>query len=244
MLDKIEALLRKAESTTFEAEAATFYAKAQELMEKYAISEESLWQIDPSKAERPIFEHVTIKGDGTHNKFSLLTTIASCNRCVAWYDQGSSPQRRTRGTNTVPSRHHYEVTISGYPSDISFVLMLYTSLMLQMDLASVIAEVEEEEIESLRSWRMSFTEGFCDRVESRIQQQYLNRKGESKSTDLVLAREQKVKDFITSEGIFFEDFSAPSRNSFDYGAYDAGSDAGSNADIGNDRLPNRRKELA
>lgn len=231
MLKKIEALLKKAQSTPYEEEAAAFYSKAQELMEKYAISEESLWQLDPSKTETPVMEIMTLKGDNTHDKFSMLTTIASCNRCECWHSGGNS-------------RWQYDITIAGYPSDITFVTMLFSSLLTQLDLACVISEVDmEEEVDSVRSWRISFTEGFCGRVQDRLLAQFRARKGTSKSTDLVLAREQKVKDYIGKQGISFAPFGGPNRVRYVEEAYDAGMRAGSSADIGNTRLPGKRKEL-
>lgn len=234
MLQKIEALLRKAESTHFEEEAAAFYAKAQELMEKYAISEEALWKLDPSKSESPILETVHIKGDAAYDKFVLLSTLAQVNRCQAW--KNNSGGRRDRS---------YDVRIAGYPSDIAFVTALYASLLLQLDLACVLAEVEEDYIESLRTWRISFTEAYCSRVSRRLLEQHKRRQEPStgSSKELVLAREKKVEDYVTNElGLVFHTLNF-NRNSFDSRAYSKGQEAGDQADIGTTRLPNRRREL-
>src|SRR3972149_3198261 len=231
MLQKIEALLRKAESTPYEEEAALFCAKAQELMERYAISEEALWQLDPSKTEKPIIESVEIKGDASWEKFSLFSVLADCNRCKAWKDTGRDYRGRT-----------YYVRIAGYPSDVAFVEAMYASLLLQMDLACVIAEVEENYVESLRTWRISFTEGFVARVERRLREKHKRRNPSTGGKELVLAREKKVDDFVDAQGISFSPLSF-NRNSYDEVAYEAGSKAGDSADIGNVRLPGRRKEL-
>lgn len=234
MLKKIEALLRKAQSTAFEEEAALLYAKAQELMEKYAISEEALWQDDPSQAAQPILETIQIRGDAAYDRFLMLSTIAKVNRCKVWKH------------DTRSKTHVYFTKIAGFPSDITFVTALYTSLLLQLNLACVIAETEEPFIESLRTWRISFTEAYCERVSQRLLAQKAEREKKTPSTgskELVLAREVKVQKYVEDElAIKLRSFSY-NRNSFDPSAYAKGSEAAENADIGNPRLPGRKKEL-
>lgn len=234
MLHKIEALLRKAESTDQEAEAALFYEKAQELMEKYAISEEALWKIDPSKTEKVILETMKVSGDGVYDKFILFTKTGKCNRCRVWKDDNYS------------TRAHYELRIAGYPTDVAFVMSLYASIMLQMELALVTSLVLNNVQNEKKPYRNSFVNGFVHRIADRLQAQLDKRETTGTSTDLVLDRSRKVDEFIEKDlGLSLGSARRPSQQLNAQGYYN-GKAAGDNADIGNARLTGKsgKKELS
>lgn len=228
MLGKIRALLTQAENTPYEGEAAVFFSKAQDLMEKYAIDEESLWAGTHNVREKPIVEEMLIKGDGAADKFSLISTLGKHNRCIVWKD-GNSPGRA------------YLTKIAGYPSDIAFVQMLYASLTLQMTRAMVFSMVDARG-DVTRTWKLSFQEGFVGRVCTRIRENAKERETQrdTPGTDLVLAREANVDAYVKNElGLRFQNLRKTQRN-LDADGYHRGRDAGSNADL-DDRAKLRRQ---
>lgn len=191
ILNRVRGLLNKAENTPYEEEAATFLKSAQSLIAKYAIDQEALWKNDPSKREQVHTEDVTIKDKvaGSHYRRMVLHQIAINNNCRTWYTPGADRS-----------------TVAGFPSDTLFVVMLYTSIMTQMNfsMAHALARYTAEG-RSTRTFRKSFTAGYCDRIVSRLQEirraqqaelrQQVNAEGTS--TDLVLrSRAQKVDDWV------------------------------------------------
>lgn len=132
MLDKIRKLLAKAEGTNNETEANAFFGKAQELMERYAISEAEarakgigISQTKPMQAEIVIPKgHVTI----TNAHTSLIQTICRCNRVIT-YNYTHDPNTRV---------------LAGYEADVRFVEMLYHSVIIQMDRAMLRVFFDED----------------------------------------------------------------------------------------------------
>lgn len=217
MPEKIRALLAKASNTPYEEEAALFYEKAQQLMEKYAIDEEALWAGVHGASEKPIVETMTFKGDGASDKFSLITALALANRCQAWKEYSGD--------------RSYVVKIAGYPSDIAFIQLMFTSLSLQMTTAMVFAMIEAGDVS--RGWKINFMEGYTSRIAARLREAQRARQSanDSVGTGLVLAREKKVHDYLTKDlGMRFRNLSGPSRNR-NPDAYNAGKNAANNADL-------------
>lgn len=122
---KIRSLLRKAEATDFEHEADAFIAKAQELINRYAIDEEELWANEPEKKVGIETRVIRIEDRkvGSHEKRQILNSIAMSNRCRMWYNEGMSTSR-----------------IAGFPTDLLFVEMLYTSVITQMEFKMVMEQ--------------------------------------------------------------------------------------------------------
>lgn len=228
--EKIRALLAKAGNTPYEQEAATFYAKAQELMEKYAIDEEALWAgTEKANTEKPIVETMTFKGDASYDKFRLFCTLAKYNRCQAWQDDKWGKT--------------YECKVVGYPSDIAFVNLLLTSILLQMNTALVFAMFEEGGTVS-RTWKISFADGYVTRIQHRVREAHHARQDGKPGTDLVVAREQKVKAYVEQDmGMTFSPVNPPGRQK-DRVAMSIGNEAANNADLGINRKLRKQRELA
>lgn len=225
ILNRVRGLLNKAENTPYEEEAATFLKAAQSMIAKYAIDEEALWKNDPSKREQIHTEDITIKDKqaGAHYRRMVLNQIAVNNNCRTWY---------TPGTDTS--------TVAGFPSDTIFVVMLYTSVMTHMNfsMAHALAKYTAEG-RSTRTFRKSFTAGYCDRIVSRLQeirreqQAYLRQQvnAEGTSTDLVLrSRADKVEDWV-KENIRLGRSNWRDSGRFDSQARGAGHMAGNTADL-------------
>lgn len=129
ILEKVRALLAKADSTEFEAEAETFRAKADELMAAYAIEQ---WQLDAAddadRASRtPERRDVNISWYWADNYshinkhlFTMFSDVAKHCRCkVIWWN----PLRDESGR---------KVPVLGLPADLDYFDMLFTHLQMQL----------------------------------------------------------------------------------------------------------------
>ena len=233
--NKIRGLLRKAESTPYEAEAATFFEKAQQLIAKYAIDQEALWETDPSKREQIHTEDVEIRDRqaGSHYRRTILNQLAINNNCRTWY---------TPGTDTS--------TVAGYPSDTMFVLMLYHSVMSHMNyrMASALAR-HTAEGRSTRTFRKSFTAGFADSIVERLREMRRAQTAQlrteftnsGQSTDLVLQTRGKKVDTWVNENMRLGTATYRDSGASDHTAKGAGYMAGKTADLTGGRGGNLNK---
>jgi hypothetical protein len=121
MLERVRALMAKADSTDFPAEADTFRDKADELMRQYAIEQ---WQVDVAQdgvgaRPKPISRDVDVAWYFSNSRSKELWQLMNictlhCRvKLVYW-----------RGSTSIPC--------VGIPSDLDYFDMLFTSLMLQM----------------------------------------------------------------------------------------------------------------
>nr|WP_257908261.1 DUF2786 domain-containing protein [Janibacter limosus] len=97
VLERVRALLAKAESTTFEAEAETFTAGAQSLMARHSIDAALLAATERTTAG-PTLRRVGVDNPYESPKVSLLSGIASANYCRAVWskDHGARHAHRSR----------------------------------------------------------------------------------------------------------------------------------------------------
>lgn len=157
MLEKVRALLAKAESTDFEEEATSLTAKAQELIAKHAISRALLdaSRTETSAEDRPTGRRIGIDDPYAGEKSLLLTCVAEPNNCrCVWYKElGFS-------------------TVFGFAEDIDSVELLYTSLLVQATTAMVAHGSQRDRYgrSHTRSFRQSFLVSFATRIGERLQQ--------------------------------------------------------------------------
>jgi hypothetical protein len=229
MLEKVRALLAKAEASTYAEEAEAFSAKAQELMARYSI-------------ERALVEGITNSGDAERveisidnpyakAKFTLLDAVASPNRCQAIY-------RSSTKTGFVV----------GFRGDLETVELLYTSLLLQATglMTSSGPSIDPWGTNRTKSFRNAFLQGFAHSIGSRFEENRRMAEAEA-ATEAgtnalpVLAERQSVVDNKMHE--LFPSLGTL-RTSMSNGAgVHAGMRAGATADIGSSRLAGTRGEL-
>jgi hypothetical protein len=152
LLDRVRALLAKAESTEFPEEAEAFTAKAQELMARHSI-DHAMLTADTGGREAPGGVRVGIDNPYEAAKALLLQNVAEANRC-----------------RTVWSRQLGFATLLGYPGDVEAVELLYTSLLVQATAAVVAAGSRRDSRgrSRTRSFRSAFLNAYAIRIGERL----------------------------------------------------------------------------
>jgi hypothetical protein len=151
-LDRIRALLAKAESTTFPEEAETYTAKAQELMARHSIDAALLDASAPTHAE-PVAVRIGVDAPYEGPKSMLLSVVAAANRC-----------------RTVWSKEYGFNTAFGFETDLELVELLYTSLLVQATAAMTAHGSRRDSYgrSSTRSFRQSFLTAYANRIGERL----------------------------------------------------------------------------
>jgi len=141
-LERIRALLAKAESTEFDEEAAAFTAKAHELMTRHAIDAALLEAHAAGRKvdAEPAGVRIGIDDPYALPKNDLLSVIGHATRCS---------------------------TVFGFPGDLEAVELLFTSLLVQASSAMARAGALGPHART-RGFRHSFLLGFADRIGTRL----------------------------------------------------------------------------
>lgn len=157
VLEKVRALLAKAESTTFPEEAEALSAKAQELMARHAIDSAMVAAGARSTGVDggPTGARVPVDDPYAGAKSILLSEVAAANRCRAVWSKGLGFS-----------------TVLGFDSDLEFVDVLYTSLLVQATSAMVAAgsQVDRSGRSRTRSFRQAFLLAYASRIGHRLRE--------------------------------------------------------------------------
>jgi hypothetical protein len=156
VLERVRALLAKAESTEFEAEAEAFTAKAQELITRHSIDAALVATADGDGSRPPVTGRtVHVEDPYAKEKWFLLSTVAEANGCRTIYSPG-----------------YRIVTCFGLPDDLEAVELLYTSLLLQSTTAMLSADaprlIGRRSSSAKAAFRRSFLLAFAQRVGVRL----------------------------------------------------------------------------
>jgi hypothetical protein len=156
MLERVRALLAKAESTTFPEEAEALSAKAQELMARHAIDRALLDATAGVKAGVS-GRRVLIDDPYAKEKSLLLAAVADANRCTAIWSPDLSVS-----------------SVFGADDDLDIVELLFTSLLCQataaMTAAGSSAEGPLDRRARTRSYRQSFLLAYAARIGVRLRE--------------------------------------------------------------------------
>lgn len=153
VLDKVRALLAKAESTTFDAEAESFTAKAQELMARHRIDRVVLDAAGQSRGEVPVGRRIGVDDPYADAKAGLLAAVAEANGCRAVWS-------KSLGFSTV----------FGFADDLAAVEELFTSLLVQSSAALRREGTRKDRSGRSRTtrFRRSFLVAFAHRIGQRL----------------------------------------------------------------------------
>ncbi|WP_433117358.1 DUF2786 domain-containing protein [Micromonospora sp. CA-246542] len=152
MLDRVRALLAKAESTTFPAEAEALTGKAQELIARHSI-DEALLAAGTERGDVPSGVRLGVETPYAGAKALLVQEVAAANRCEAiWSDDLGF------------------TTVLGWPADLVAVELLYTSLLVQATAAMLRGRAERRPGSGRRTkvWDESFLNAFALRIGERL----------------------------------------------------------------------------
>jgi len=251
-LERVRALLSKAESSAYPEEAAAFTAKANELMARHAISRA---MADAETGSGQVVNvRILIEAPYAKEKYRLLAAVAHPNRCraVLGIDHTDTEVVADPTIAQHLSKSGAIVTMFGYESDIDIVQLLYTSLILQ----AVNTMLKHGSVTDLRgnnrtrSFRHSFLVGFASIVATRLQEVAHTAAGEAESDSAdsgtksvlpVLAdRENQVEHAVSNKFPSLRKLSTTVSNS---SGLSAGQNAGATADIGTKNLGGRRPAL-
>ncbi|MEV6346559.1 DUF2786 domain-containing protein [Actinoplanes sp. NPDC051851] len=148
VLDKVRALLAKAEATDFPAEAESYSAKAQELIARYRIEEVTAPAVDVT----PFARRIGVDHPYENEKAALLDAVAKANTC-----------------RTVWSPELAFSTVFGFDTDIDAVELLYTSLLVQASRAMTRDEPAKGKAR-IKAFRRSFLIAYAGRIGERLRQ--------------------------------------------------------------------------
>jgi hypothetical protein len=152
LLDRVRALLAKAESTEFAEEAEAFTAKAQELMTRHRI-DHALLAATTGRRDDPATRRVSIDNPYEAPKSLLLQVVAQANGCrSAWTKQFGF------------------TTIVGFPADLDSTELLFTSLLVQGTRAMTQSRPGPDRWgrNTTRSFRQSFLTAYASRIGERL----------------------------------------------------------------------------
>lgn len=148
IVTKIQKLLAKAESTNSVHEAEALFEKAQALMVQYAIDEARLVASGKRSRETPVAVDATISDPYFMAKARLLARVAKYNGCES----------------IIISTKARRCTVVGMPSDVEFVQILFSSLLIQ--LAAALARVVPTG--DPRAYRKGVVNGYVEEVNKRL----------------------------------------------------------------------------
>ncbi|WP_229402664.1 DUF2786 domain-containing protein [Micromonospora okii] len=153
MLDRVRALLAKAESTTFPAEAEALTGKAQELMARHSL-DVALVEATVERGDVPGGVRLGTEPPYPGAKALLVQEVAAANRCESvWSDDLGF------------------ATVLGFPADLAAVELLYTSLLVQATAAMLRGRTERRARGGSRrtkAYDESFLNAFALRIGERL----------------------------------------------------------------------------
>lgn len=253
-IDKITALLAKAESTEFPEERASLLAKAQELMTRYEVDEALINAGKKRSTFKIVSERVNTPGPYTPSKQQLLHLVGKVNGV------------RVISIDTSPKDPHCYMV--GTESDVQYVKALFASLLLQSTsemmaketemrkniagLKPAVRKHEEEFVEASdayairwpRVYRPNFLIGYAHEVHNRLVEakngvvETYSKDDQNKSA-LVLSKRNDAVD-AEYKKLFPSTTVSKSQAAVNGAARNAGRAAGKRADLGQNKVGGRK----
>jgi len=253
LLERIQGLISKAESTEFAEEAEAFMAKAQELLAKYSLSEFDLKLVKDGQMNDTVKTiAVLISEPCAPAKLQLIGAVARANNVKVvrgQYQKRSSKNAvpndwRTKEPMRILSSDNKSVNyrtawLTGFTRDIDAVTMLYTSMLIQIN-----ATLAKEDIPAYvnRGTFMShFIQGFATTVRVRlakakgISEKELIDEARENGHDMLPILKSRLKQVEAEYERMWAGSLSTGRGGYNRtstGGFNAGSTAGGRADIG------------
>ncbi|MGR6316927.1 DUF2786 domain-containing protein [Micromonospora soli] len=183
MLDRVRALLAKAESTTFPAEAEALTGKAQELMARHSI-DAALLDATAERPDSPSGIRLGTDAPYAAAKALLIQEVAAANRCESvWSDDLGF------------------ATVLGFPADLAAVELLHTSLLVQATAAMLRGRGERGKGSGRRTkgYDESFLNAFALRIGERLRaatEAAAEERADERLLPVLAARSDAVRDRV------------------------------------------------
>jgi hypothetical protein len=165
LMEKIQALLAKADATEFEAEAESFYAKAQQLMLENAVSEQLVRSLAGGTREMPVSRviHYSVEDRCVPGKLRIFAAVCATNR-VKFVLNERDDRRNDVFKGGYYRRNQWTAIAVGFASDIDYVETLFASLFIQA--------VSESRRRGFRTCReqTAFMIGFAETAKVRLEE--------------------------------------------------------------------------
>ena len=237
ILDRVRALLAKAQATDYPAEAQTYAEKAAELMARYGVEQAMLAGRDPN-IDPVESREIALTDPYLMTKALLLKHVAVGLNCAMIYTQTTF---RSRGK--VIRVEDRRGVLWGHRSDLERVEFLYTCLLLQAQRMAARVRPPAGSRAGVRAYRRSWLIGFAGRIGERLD----------------AATEQAVTDSAPGTALVLRDRRTAAEQARDQAhpdvpdtmisgssgaGYQAGRAAGSRADLGQTRVGGTRGSLS
>lgn len=219
MLERVRALLAKAESTTFDAEAEAFTGKAQELMAKYAI--DAAMVAAAASGARSLAAGVEARRlhlDDPYavQKAQLLGAVAAVNGGhVVWHEGWGF------------------ATVIGFPVELELIELTFTSLLVQLTRSMTQAGAAGGRTRSA-SFRRAFVLSYAQRIAERLEEARRRADGAAEAeygAALVPVREARRAAVQERSAEWFPNAGPMRTRSVDAGGWYAGRAAADAADL-------------
>jgi hypothetical protein len=216
LLRKVQALLKKAEGTDNANEAETFFAKANELMVKYAIDEETV-RAEMRRAgkgvEEPVVENFMFSSYAHHAKAkeALFVAVAK-SQAVRTFPYGNQKHSNDYLVEAAGLTGLYEsqwVRVIGYKSDIEHAKLLYVSLLIQSQKAAN-ADWRERYGDAKKTddwpqigkftWLSSHMDGFSERIAERFRESKEYVMAEANANALMIDKDVNIQEWMYEHG--------------------------------------------
>lgn len=238
MLEKIRALLSKAEHTNFPEEAKVFTEKAQELMTRYALSEAELDVLGRKDApDEVITKTIVVECPYTVAKGSLVSAVAKGNGCKVVFAGNDHRVPHPKWPDGLLVRNIY---VTGFSKDIELVELVFTSLLIQAQREQL--NTPRPSHVSARVWNKSFLLGYAAEIGARLRNRkkaVINDMPEAERANVLpvlMSKEQQVQQAVEQRWGRLGKISVGQVND----GYSAGRSAATRADVGNARIGGRK----
>lgn len=260
MLEKIAALIAKAESTEHQEEAQVFFAKAQELLTKYALTEFDVKAHNGEEAKDSVITVAfLISEPNVGPKMNLLHSLSRVNNVKTV--QGGRGQRRSKTDVPIDYRtnqpmryaasdnrsiNYKTLWLTGFSRDVEASIMLYTSMLTQISFAAARENIPR--YVNKGTWMSHFIAGFKMTAMQRLHK--AKRDSEAKTVaeakangvDMALVLVSRKEQVNAAYEQMWGGKLGKARGSYqrgDVGGFGAGANAGRNADLGQTRVGGR-----
>lgn len=191
IIQKVEKLLTKAESTEFPEEAEALISKAQALMLEHQIHEAQLRLNGNQPEEKVTSKFFHVSNPYLKEKAGLWLTVAEANGCTLLYLRGNW------------DNNDGGVEVYGTPTDIEFVGQLGQSLTIQMAsaLEKFVATHQKPSYASTVGWKKSFLYGYKSSIRKRLEE--VTQEGveevSSEVLPVLVSRKEKAEEFMENQ---------------------------------------------